>query len=316
MTLPTAAPDGAGNDTALNAGATEEAKAPTVITPGTAGADAASVAPRNAPQAAPADYWPADWREKLAGEDRRALEQLKRHGSPADLWKKARALEQKLSSGEYRRDLPKAATPEQLAAWRIERGVPETPDGYRIELPDGVVLGEADKPVVDAFTAAMHGKNWDNAKVNEALGWYYGEQERQLAVRAEKDAEYKQEVEAELRADFGAEFTPNLNAVKNLLASMPEGAADNFLAGRLADGRRIGDSPGVIKWLAKISRKLNPTATLIPAGSGRGGKGAADRIAEIEKLMGDHTSAYWRGPQAAPMQQEYRDLVEARDRRR
>jgi hypothetical protein len=33
-------------------------------------------------------------------------------------------------------------------------------------------------------------------------------------------------------------------------------------------------------------------------------------------MMGDRSSDYWRGPQAEPMQQEYRDLVEARDRSR
>ena len=233
------------------------------------------------PSAPPPD-WPSDWREKLAGDDRRALDQLKRHGSPADLWKKARSLEQKLSSGEYRRDLPKNATPEQLAEWRRERGIPDTPEGYTIELPDGVVLGEADREVVDAFTAAVHEKNWDNAKVNEALAWYYAEQERQLNARAEADNAFRYKAEQELRAEFGPDYTPNLNAVKNLLASMPEGTSDNFLAGRLADGRRIGDSPGIVKWLAGISRELNPVATLVPAGAG-GGRGMSDRIAPRSK---------------------------------
>jgi hypothetical protein len=61
---------------------------------------------------------------------------------------------------------------------------------------------------------------------------------------------------------------------------------------------------------------LNPAATLVPAGSGGTGRGAAERIRDIEKLMGDRSSDYWRGSKAEPMQQEYRDLVEARDRRR
>lgn len=135
-----------------------------------------------------------------------------------------------------------------------------------------------------------------------------------MDARAEADNAFRHTAEQELRADFGPDYTPNLNAVKNLLASMPEATSENFLAGRPADGRRIGDSPGIVKWLATISRELNPVATLMPAGAG-GGRGGSDRIAEIEKLMGDRTSDYWRGLQAEPMQQEYRDLVEARDRR-
>ena len=40
----------------------------------------------------------------------------------------------------------------------------------------------------------------------------------------------------------------------------------------------------------------------------------SDEIASIEKLMGDRSSDYWRGPKANDIQQRYRDLVEARDK--
>ena len=64
-----------------------------------------------------------------------------------------------------------------------------------------------------------------------------------MDARAEADNAFRHTAEQELRADFGPDYTPNLNAVKNLLASMPEATSENFLAGRPADGRRIGDSP-------------------------------------------------------------------------
>jgi len=63
---------------------------------------------------APAD-WPADWRQKLAGEDKKTLERLGRMASPADLFKSYRALEQKVSAGELKKGLPENATPEQVA---------------------------------------------------------------------------------------------------------------------------------------------------------------------------------------------------------
>lgn len=327
MTHSTSASSGAGNDSAApvvdgrasknNAGDSSALDSGFVAAqrPGMAGeGEGASQKTEQSQQPSPSD-WPADWRERIAGDDRKALEQLKRAGSPADIWKKARSLEQKLSSGEYRRDLPKEASPEQLAAWRIERGIPEAASDYSIELPDGVVPGEADNPVIDAFKQHAHARNWDNAKVNEALGWYYAEQERQQASRAEADAAFRQTAETELRETFGPQLTPNLNAVKNLVAAMPQGVAENFLAGRLADGTRIGDNPRIIAWLAGLSRELNPAATLVPAGAGSG-RGGAERIREIETLMGDRMSDYWRGPKADAMQQEYRDLIEARDRRR
>ena len=57
---------------------------------------------------APAD-WPADWRQKLAGEDKKTLERLGRMASPADLFKSYRALEQKVSAGELKKGLPENA---------------------------------------------------------------------------------------------------------------------------------------------------------------------------------------------------------------
>ena len=137
---------------------------------------------------------------------------------------------------------------------------------------------------------------------------------RGVAERAEADRAFKLKAEDELRAEWGAELRPNLNAVKNLLAGMPEAVVENLLSGRLADGSKIGDPPGIVKWLAGISRDLNPAATLVPAGSGNAGNSVNDEIASIEKLMGDRASDYWRGPKSSDIQQRYRDLVEARDR--
>ena len=51
----------------------------------------------------------------------------------------------------------------------------------------------------------------------------------------------------------------------------------------------------------------------MPTGSGNAGKSVQDEIASIEKLMGDRSSDYWRGPKAAEIQQRYRSLIDARD---
>jgi hypothetical protein len=240
-------------------------------------------------QVVPAD-WPADWREKLAGEDKKTLERLGRLQSPADLFKSYRALEQRVSSGELKRSTPPDnASPEQLAEWRKEQGIPEAPDGYKIELPSGIVLGEADRPVVDSFTKAVHEKGWDSAKVNDALAWYYTEQERQQAARAAADLELHQKADAELKGEWGPEFTPNLTSIKNLMAAWPEGAEANFWGGRLADGTKIGDSPAVLKWLAGIQRELDPMHTRLPNNPGGG---LTNRLEEIRQLRRDDPDKY------------------------
>lgn len=269
-------------------------------------------------QVAPADF-PNDWREKLAGGDAKALEQLKRYGSPADVWTKTRSLEQKLSSGDYKRDLPKDATPEQVAEWRKEHGVPLDPAGYKIELGNGLVLGEADKPLIDSFTKTAHGKNWDNAKVNDALNWYYGEQDRLKAERDASDLEYRAQNEDALRAKFGPEYRPRLTAATNLLSSLPShfhvekdgkvipGAI--LAEARLPDGTKLGDNAAWLAWLSGISTELNPAATLIPALSDSG-KSVEGRIGELKTLMKDRQSEYYKGPNSNKLQAEYRTLLD------
>src|SRR5512135_169053 len=70
-------------------------------------ASTGSEEPTSAPSAdaAPADKaivpdWPDDWREKLAGNDEKALKRLGRFASPAGIFKSFRELEAKFSRGE------------------------------------------------------------------------------------------------------------------------------------------------------------------------------------------------------------------------
>ena len=202
----------------------------------------------NAEASGPPD-WPSDWRQKLAGEDKKTLERLGRMASPADLFKSYRALEQKVSAGELKKGLPDNATPEQVAQWRQEQGLPEKPEGYleNLSLPGGLVLGEADKPMAAAFAQAALEGNTSPEAYSKLVAKYFELQDKIVAERAEADRAFKLKAEDELRAEWGAELRPNLNAVKNLLAGMPEAVAENLLSGRLADGSKIGDHPGIVK---------------------------------------------------------------------
>jgi len=54
----------------------------------------------------------------------------------------------------------------------------------------------------------------------------------------------------------------------------------------------------------------------VPPGTGDIGAAIGDEIANIEKLMGNKASDYWRGPKAEKMQERYRQLVAARDKQK
>lgn len=262
--------------------------------------------------AAPAD-WPADWREKIAAGDTKELARLQRLGSsPADVYKAYRALEAKLSSGQLKSAKPaEGATPEEVTAWRKENGIPDSADGYVPELGNGVVLGEADKPLLDGFKAAALNANMTPAQFNETLKWYYAEIDNFRAQQEATDSSYHAKAEDTLRKEWGNDYRPNINAINNITALAPEGVAERFLGGRTADGKKIGDDPGIIKWLAAIAKEFNPAAAYIPVGTAAPGKAIGDRIGEIEGMMRDRNSDYWRND---AIQAEYRDLIDARER--
>lgn len=272
----------------------------------------ATAEPADKSVAAPAD-WPEDWRAKVAGEDAKELARLQRMGSPADVWKAYRALEAKISSGQLK-SAPKAdATPEELAAWRKEAGLPETPEGYKPQLPNGMIPGEADAPLIAGFQKTAHELGMTPEQFNKTLAWYYTEMDADAAQRAETDKAFRSEAEDALRAEWGANYRAEVKGIMNFMtANAPAGLADTLFQSRTADGKLLGDHPEVLRWLASITRTVNPMATLVPAGSADPMKAGEARISEIEQIMRgpDANEKYWRNPE---MQAEYGRLLEARE---
>lgn len=251
----------------------------------------------------------ADWRAPMAGDNKKFLERLQRFASPAEFAKSYQALEQKLSSGEFKKGKPENATPEQIAAWRKENGLPESWEGYgEPKLPNGIVVAEQDKPTIALFDKFLHENDYSSDQRNKLLGHYYEVQDAIASMRADADEVHKTKSEDTLRAEWGADYRRNLNSVVSLASRMPEDLYHGLFAGRMADGTRIGDHPGVLKWLAQLSLDLDPAATLVPAGGGDSFKGAESRLEEIRKFARENPDAY---DSDHKMQAEQIQLIEA-----
>lgn len=248
--------------------------------------------------------FPEDWRQKWAGEDKAKLKTLDRFKTPADVYTAYEALRQRVDSGELKlnKPFPDKGTPEEQAAWRKEAGVPDKPEAYEINLPDGVVLGEEDKPIIESVKAFAHGKNVPPSVLNDFVGWYYAEQDKQLAARAEADQQARQANDDALRAEWGNDYRANLNAIGALFSSTPE-LKDRFLSARFADGTLVGDDPDTLKWLAGLGREAFPASTLLP----NGGANVTSRLAEIRELAKTNPDSYW----SPAIQEEERKLIEA-----
>lgn len=297
--------------------ADDQQQPPAASQQGVAGETGPAGEPGAQPQgeSAPAKtMWGDNWRQDYAGEDEKMLKRLERYSSPKDALDALIAAQRKLSSGEFQRPLKPDATPEEVAAWRSENGIPDSPEGYDVKLDGGYVVGEADRPMVDAFLKTAHDANMTPAQVKTALGWYASHQEKFLQAQAEADVSYRAKATDELRAEWGADYRRNVNLATSTLENAPPGLADNILGARLADGTPLGNNPDALRWLANLAREINPAATVLPNAGGNSLEALGTERANIEALMGDRTSKYWKGPESEKLQQRYRDIIAAQDK--
>ena len=225
--------------------------------------------------------WPSDWREKYAGGDEKKLKVLSRYASPEAVFDAQLATWQRFSAGELKSALPKDATPEQVTAWRAENGIPESPDKYDLALDNGLTIGENDKPIIDGFLAKAHDANYTPAQAKQAVQWYFEHMQEAQAKIAEDTKRVEQQTEDALRAEWGQDFRPNMNAINGLLDSFVP-AGDEELRTRILNGAK--QNANFAKMLAGMALQV----------------------------MREKRTEYTR---AEKMQERYRMLLDARQRR-
>ncbi|ENO16943.1 hypothetical protein J057_01690 [Marinobacter nanhaiticus D15-8W] len=150
-----------------------------------------------------------------------------------------------------------------------------------------------------------------NDHVKQVVKWHFDNVQAQLEERAEADTEFMHESVQALKEEWGGEYKQNINMVKGLLSSAPEGFADRLMGARLGDDKPLGSDPEALKWLAGLARQVNPVATVVPGAGGDQVGAIEDEISKIEKFMRTNRHEYFNDPK---MQDRYRDLLSAKER--
>jgi hypothetical protein len=257
------------------------------------------------PDPAPA----ADWRVELAGEDEKLGKFLGKFPDLKALASDAKSNRDKLMQRAAAK-LPENPTDEELAAYRAEHGIPDKPDGYLDQLPSGLVVGDDDRPAVDAFLAEMHAINAPKPAVDAALSAYYKIAEEQQAVEVDRIAEAKEASINTLRDEWGADYKRNVNATDAYLSTLPPEVAEAF-DGVAPDGIPLKNNAAVIQWLAGIALEANPLNTVVPGHGSNQASAVADEIAAIEKRMREDRPGYNKDEK---MQERYRELITAQQK--
>lgn len=254
--------------------------------------------------------WPDDWRVRMAGGDEARLKRLDRFADPVALAKSLDEAEKKMRSTRAVTPPPGAdAKPEDLTAWRAEHGIPEAPAGYLEKLPDGLVIGDADKPLMEKFVTDMHGANADPAFVHKALASYYKIQADQVSARAEADNAAVRSFEDTMRPEWGPDYRRHINAISGFLDGAGPDVRAVLANARGGNGTPIMSDPKVMQWFLGVAMDANPAATIVPGAGAAAGIGVDERLAAIEATMG--TRAYTHNE---AVQKEYRDLIVVQQR--
>lgn len=244
--------------------------------------------------------------EQASAGDKKAydkeLRRLQNMESPHSVYGSFRGLENTWASRNFIRLPPKEGASEaDIKEFHKNLGVPEAPEGYLkdLKLDNGLVLGDADKPIAEAFAAVAHKAGLPPAGYNAALNWYLQTQEKQAAELDERDEGFRSTSERALKEEFGPSYKRKTNAIASLF-DLAAGGADiknekalysRLMGGRMADGTLIGNDPDMVKFLVNLAMDRNPAASVVEDGD-QTGTSVNDEIAKIEKIMREDRPLY------------------------
>lgn len=250
-----------------------------------------------------------DWRVRAAGEDEKLQKLANRYNSEGEMLKALNEAQTKIRSG-LAKTLPDEPTEEELKAYREENGIPEKVEDYKLELEEGLVIGDADKPIVDVYLEAMHQANATPSQINAGVNAYFKQQEAQIVAQEEQDNTDMHSMKQELREEWGDDnYRANKNAVTALLNQIPESVRDAFMNARLGDGTAVLNNPSMVMYLADLSRKTNPTATVVPNVDDPV-SAINDELSEIQALIEKNDPKYWKSEK---MRKRYGELLAAKE---
>lgn len=286
-------------------------EAPVVETPTPEAAAPEVAAPTPEPESAPVEAPVDDWRTRMSGGNEKTLERLGRYGSEEAVADALMAAQQKISSGEMLPKLDDKSTPEEIAAYRKDMGIPETHNEYEFNLPEGFVFGEEDKPFLDNALKVMHDANSTPAQINAMLNAHAANIENQALAQQDRDNQQREQTEDRLRAEYGTEYRANLNIVTNFISTAPEEVQQMLMNGRGPDGTAFMNNPEMVRWINDKAREINPAASVMSVGGNQGVVALQDEIAELKAEMDADIGKWHKSPEKKA---RYQELLQAEEK--
>ena len=179
----------------------------------------------------------------------------------------------------------KMATDDDWKAVYDKLGRPETPEGYKYNLPKETKLEES---TLKAFSEEAHKLGLLPKQAEGIINYYnsLAEQSEQAATVNEEAA--RAEAEVELRKEYGPAYDLKIAQARNLATNT---FGPDFLRNtKLADGSVLGNHPQVVRAFADLASKMSEDG--IVQGEATSAMTVKEIDGEIESLT-QPGSAYW-----------------------
>jgi hypothetical protein len=168
-------------------------------------------------------------------------------------------------------------TPDQMDAYFNKKGRPEAPDGYGLEISDGM-----DKDLVDWFKQTAH-KQGLPKEAAEGLfkEWNTRMEDLNTKMQAEQQLRQAEELKA-LKRDFGAAYDERVELANRALTEI---GGDELV--KAINDSGMGTSPALVKALAKVGMMLDEGRSVENTSSGRFGLSAEEATSKIMEKRKD-----------------------------
>jgi hypothetical protein len=248
------------------------------------GIDDAETAEPSAPPS-----WREDWRTALAAGDEKKAKALQRFAKPENFAKAFFDIRERLVTTRADAEPPEEASEVELAQWRKQAGIPETPDGYEIAFPDGVTAGDRDKEELGAFLKFMHERHVAPRAAKAAFEFYMTTR----AIGAEQASQAAEEATienlAELRKTYpGREYKRSIGLANDFLKGHFAGPdaqtqLDTILAARLPNGVQLTNYAPFVQLIVAMARASASEDDLVAGDAGGGARSVDEEFTELAK---------------------------------
>jgi hypothetical protein len=139
--------------------------------------------------------------------------------------------------------------------------VPDRPGEYCLPSVPGFdwnALPDFEMPIVGQYLEVFYKHQLPQGVVSDLLTLFAQNRINAQAIIGKMDHAHTDEIQAELMAEWGADFRPLLDAVKAHLKDetlFPEGSGDLIAAARLPDGSRLVNHAHIMRYLARVAAR-------------------------------------------------------------